>query len=85
MGVVEEIDYAALSQMCRWWAVWRKADEELDDDPSYQATIKALVSWKAFDKLGSQFGLTPTARVKLATTEPDEPDPLMEILRGSIN
>ncbi len=83
MGILDGIDVAELEALCRWWAAWRLAMDKLEaiqagnrEGNSYSAMTEAAQAWKAFDRIASQFGFTPTQRTRLAIEKPNaEPDP----------
>lgn len=70
--VVAAIDEASLEAMCRWWGryreLMRRVDKEsYDDEVCETLELRARRAWLAFDRVSSQFGMTPAARAKLKT------------------
>lgn len=64
MGIAKQIDSADLASMCQWWAVWREHITQAAEDPaSLTAAVKA---WSQFAPLADRFGMSPSARTKIA-------------------
>lgn len=87
LGVIDAADSAAVFMMCRWWAIWRAADKELEQIQSgkkkgnaYTAMIRARMAQNSWQALAIQFGLTPVARAKLRAEPPGPADELQEYL-----
>ena len=62
MGVATSVDSHALTQMCHWWAEWKKlADRETKPITALQT---ASYNWL---RLAGRFGLTPSDRADIRT------------------
>ena len=67
-GILEQIDSAVLTTMCRWYEVWRYWDKiATSNNPSraYKATCMAGTAYKQFLTASKEFGLTPKSRKEL--------------------
>ena len=86
-GVLARIDTIALTGLCRWWSVWCNAMDEHEADGTWKAACRAAMAWKHVERLLSKYGCSPTERAKLKVPNQgvDEEDPLIEILRGTMN
>ena len=85
MKLLSHVDTEALAMYCQWFGRWKTAEQELALEPSLVITRSSErgeitianpligVAYKAallVDRLGSNFGLTPAARARLATDPP---------------
>jgi len=84
-GVLAKVDRAALAAYCRWWAVFAKASEELDNFglmQTAQSGYEAPSGWLALmkqaseqmHKFATEFGMTPSSRSRLKVTPPPKQD-----------
>jgi P27 family predicted phage terminase small subunit len=94
LGLLTEIDRAALAMYCQCWGRWRYAEEKLKDEkllivkaptdqpmqnPWLQIANRAM---RQMQSLLSEFGMSPSSRSRVATGEPPAHDPFDELLRG---
>jgi P27 family predicted phage terminase small subunit len=85
MKLLSHVDTEALAMYCQWFGRWKTAEQELALEPSLVITRSSErgeitianpligVAYKAallVDRLGSNFGLTPAARARLAIDPP---------------
>ena len=67
--VLCEIDWAALSECCRWHTMAAETSKVLMSDPTDSDFRKAAIECgKQFQFWSQHFGLTPVARAKLSST-----------------
>jgi P27 family predicted phage terminase small subunit len=69
-GLAKERDATQLTFMCTWYVRARRYEKAADKMPCTHKrlasmTMLANMAWKAFDRLASRFGLTPSDRAKL--------------------
>ncbi|MFA5866902.1 MAG: phage terminase small subunit P27 family [Actinomycetota bacterium] len=99
LGLLTQVDKAALAAYCESWAVWKKATDYLvkkkcQTYPIYDefGQVKALKplpqvkiandALKQLRAFCTEFGLTPSARTRLGTFNPQEGvDPLEELMK----
>lgn len=86
LSLVSEIDRAALAGYCTAWSDFKRAREHLQDDADFiQTSVKMTDSPSVWKRLSddalkqirqfcSEFGLSPAARVRLATVKPKQGD-----------
>lgn len=89
MRVGTSIDRATFESFCRSFALWRTLRRQGEAAPLVEvngqtvpnpALALAAKEWKEWRSIASEFGLTPSARVKLATGQADEVDELSEFM-----
>jgi P27 family predicted phage terminase small subunit len=94
MGVLSRIDTNALIRYCTFWSHWRRAEAFIakhgDVYPLKDGNgrIKCMAQFPQVSiahKLGmlltrmeAEFGMTPSARTRIAVTEPMEFDPMLD-------
>ena len=95
LGLLSEIDRAALAQYCQWWARWVEAERILDREGLTFFTPKGYVqqrpevaiAQKASDRcrqFAAEFGLTPARRSSIAVpNKPEAEDEFSRFLRQS--
>jgi P27 family predicted phage terminase small subunit len=93
MGLLTAIDGAALTGYCQAWATMRKAQQALDDhgltfmtDTGYvqqrpEVSI-AMKSWQLLKAFAAEFGLTPSARARIAPPRREEEVDPLDALRS---
>lgn len=94
LGLLSVVDRAALEAYCEAYHDWREAKLALDEEgrtyktdtgyirprPEIKFAAEAVKTMKAF--MG-EFGLTPSARSRIAMPESEEVDPFEDFLRGT--
>jgi P27 family predicted phage terminase small subunit len=94
MGLLTEVDVAALAAYCQAFARWQVAEQMLTDEGMTFVTEKGYVgqhpavaiarqSWQVIKQFAAEFGMTPSARGRMTLPEPKEIDPFEEYLSGS--
>lgn len=95
-GVLTNMDVHALSLYCEAYARWIDANRQIE---KYGTVIKApsgypvqspylAISNKAFDQMRAmlvEFGMTPSSRTKVSTTNVDTDDPLADFINAGKN
>lgn len=81
-SVATRIDSATLAEMCAWYQRYKTFANELDAlgyEPKASAELMYLcsTSWKNFEAMAIQFGLTPVARMKLKIQKDEKPKSIM--------
>jgi len=94
LGLLSEVDRAALASYCQWWARWVQAEKILTEQgltfetpngyvqqrPEVAISHKAAGMVKAYLQ---KFGLSPSDRSRLSVDKPQEADPFAEFLKQS--
>jgi P27 family predicted phage terminase small subunit len=85
LGLLTVIDRQALAAGCRWWAIYRTADQKLRrglvmQTPSgyRQAAPEVAIAHAAFKaamEIFSRFGVTPSERTRLHSPQPKDAAP----------
>ncbi len=87
MGLLTEVDVAALAVYCQAYARWMEAEKTLAEEGTTFTTEKGYVGahpaisiakqcWATIKQFAAEFGLTPSARGRMTLPEPDqEEDP----------
>ena len=76
LGVMTKLDGFAFSRYCVYCVLWLK---ELNNPGRTEATLERYAG--QLQKLETSFGLTPAARRGIEVRQPEETDPLEELLR----
>lgn len=82
LGLLTQIDRAALAAYCQAWARWVEAEEKLAEKPDVVKTKNGniiqnpylAVSNRAHDQLmkcAAEFGMTPSSRTRAVTEAPE--------------
>lgn len=93
LGLLTEVDRAALAAYCQAWARWIEAEEKLRTNGMVVMTDKgypvlspywsvANQSMKQMKSFLTEFGMTPASRSRVTVNKEDEADPYEEFLRG---
>lgn len=95
LGLLTEVDRAALAGYCQAWARWVQAEEEMrkptfqmikETDSGYPVVSPwmgiANQAMKQMLRFLTEFGMTPAARSRVTVIKEDEADPYEEFLRG---
>lgn len=93
LGLLTELDVAALSALCVTWALWTEAEQKLASEgltvtgrggavrPSPWIAIASRAQ-RDMQLLAAEFGMTPTSRQRIRVTPPPSADPFEELLRS---
>lgn len=94
LGLLTEIDRAALAGYCQAWARWVQAEEEMSKkdfkmisltDSGYPVVSPwmgiATQAMKQMLRFLTEFGMTPAARSRVTVNKESEADPYEEFLR----
>jgi P27 family predicted phage terminase small subunit len=92
LGLLTEIDRAALAAYCVSWSRWIKAEEKLKTEDVICVTTKGWAfqnPWLSVSRAAlkdmhiflSEFGMTPSARTRVKATPPKEQDPKERLAR----
>lgn len=94
LGLLTEVDRAALAAYCQCWARWVEAEEELRKPDHRMVTTTesgypvvspwmgiANQSMKQMLRFLAEFGMTPASRSRLGTPQEKEEDPFDEFLQ----
>lgn len=96
LGLLTEVDRAALAAYCQAWARWVQAEEEMrapdfkmitTTDSGYPVVSPwmgiATMAMKQMKTFLTEFGMTPSSRSKVTRTVEPEADPYEEYLKGA--
>ena len=94
LGLLTEVDRAALAAYCATWARWIEAEEEMSKpgfkmismtDSGYPIASPWLnianAAMKQMLRFLTEFGMTPSSRSRVTVTTEQEADPYEEFLR----
>lgn len=95
LGLLTEVDRAALAGYCQAWGRWVQAEEKMSE-PEFQmiketdSGYPVVSPWmgianqamKQMLRFLTEFGMTPAARSRVTVIKEDEADPYEEFLRG---
>ncbi|MCE7982531.1 MAG: phage terminase small subunit P27 family [Caldilinea sp. CFX5] len=95
LGLLTELDRAALAAYCQAWAQWVQAQEEMSK-PTFQmieltdkgypvASLWLNVAAQAMKQMKTfltEFGMTPSSRSRVTVAPEPEADPYEEFLKG---
>ena len=73
-GIAKRLDSTVLAIMCQWYARYLKYSKQLDkmkpaDPDLFRQQLLAVGAFKQFDKIAGRFGITPSDRAKLRTSD----------------
>lgn len=84
VGLATELDSLELTAMCHWWGEYRKWCEMKDTEDvkvnEYRRMVGMAAAYKQFRTIAAKFGLTPTDRVGLQGSRPNENDELADLI-----
>jgi len=93
LGLMTEIDTAALAAYCQAWGRWRGAEEKLNEfgvvikvGASLQVSPYLSVANKAMEQMTRlliEFGMTPSSRSRVSVSDAQKEDPFEEIRQGA--
>ena len=94
LGLLTEVDRAALAGYCQTWARWVQAEEEMRKPTFSMVTMTdsgypvvspwmgiASQAMKQMLRFLTEFGMTPAARSRVTVVNEPEADPYEEFLR----
>lgn len=95
LGLLTEVDRAALAAYCQCWARWVQAEEAMRDPEHRMVTLTdsgypVVTPWigvannamKQMLRYLTEFGMTPASRSRVTVNKETEVDPYEEFLRG---
>jgi P27 family predicted phage terminase small subunit len=94
LGLLTEIDRAALAAYCQCWARWVQAEEAMRDPEHKMVTLTdsgypvvtpwinvANTAMKQMLRYLTEFGMTPASRSKVTAASEEEDDPYEEFIK----
>jgi len=93
LGLLTELDHAALEMLCWSWSVWVKASQQLVAEGLTVVDrngVTRVSPWlkieaeaqKQLRALCAEFGMTPSSRSRVKAVPPERPDPFEELLNS---
>jgi P27 family predicted phage terminase small subunit len=87
-GVLKKTDVRTLEAHCRAWALYKRADTEMNEGSMVQVAesgYTAPTAWltirskafQEFSKTGAELGLTPASRTRIRADDGAKPEPMI--------